>query len=346
MTVRVLVAGLGSIGQRHARNLRLLLGDELVLSALRSRRGGVRVTDEVGATSGSPDHDCDGGVFTDATAALAARPDIVVVATPTRFHVPLALAAVEAGADVLVEKPLSDSDEGVPELIEAARRHAAVVAVGCQLRFSPALLRLRDILAAGSLGRLVTVQVEQGEYLPSWHPYEDYRTSYAARRDLGGGVVLTQIHELDYVRWLFGAPRRLFAVGGRLGELEIDVEDTATILFGHEVDGRPLPVTVHLDYLQRPPRRTCRVVGDRGSVEIDLREPCLVRRDVTGQVVETDDFAGHSRTQLFRDEMAEFLRCCRDRSAPPVGLEDAAATNRIALAVHRSLDTAELQELP
>jgi predicted dehydrogenase len=80
-------------------------------------------------------------------------------------------------------------------------------------------------------------------------------------------------------------------------------------------------------------------------VEIDLRGPCLIRRDALGHVVETDDFAGYPRTQLFRDEMAEFLRCCRERATPPVGLEDAAATNRIALAVHRSLATSALQEL-
>lgn len=345
MTVRVLMVGLGAVGQRHARNLRALLGDELVLSAWRSKSGGTRITDQLTVTDGSPDDDCDGGVFSDLSEALACAPHIVVVATPTRLHVPTARAAIDAGADVFIEKPLSDTDDGVDDLLAVAESSGAVVAIGCQMRFSPALRRLRGILAGGELGRLITVQVEQAEHLPSWHPYEDYRTSYAARRELGGGVVLTQIHELDYVRWLFGAPRRLFAVGGRLGELEIDVEDTATILFQHEVDGRPLPVTVHLDYLQRPSRRTCRVVGDRGTVEIDLRTSCLIRRDTTGCVVESDDFAGYSRTQLFRDEMAEFLRCCRERTAPPTGLQDAAATTRIALAVHRSLATSAMQEL-
>src|SRR5204863_1605636 len=105
------------------------------------------------------------------------------------------------------------------ELIATARSRDAVVAVGCQLRSHPALRRLHDLLAEGVLGRLIAVHVEQGEYLPGWHSYEDYRQSYAARRELGGGVVLTQIHELDYVHWLFGLPQRVFAVGGRLGSL-------------------------------------------------------------------------------------------------------------------------------
>jgi predicted dehydrogenase len=345
VSTRALVVGLGAIGQRHARNLRDLLGDDLVLSALRSGGGGAKVTDQLTVAEGSPDDDCDGGVFYDLDRALEARPDIVVVASPTSTHVDMARAAVEAGADVFIEKPLSDSEKGVHELLEAAERRAAVVAVGCQLRFSPALRRLEELLAANELGSLVTVQVEQGEYLPAWHPYEDYRQSYAARRELGGGVTLTQIHELDYVRWLFGAPRRLFAVGGRFGSLDIDVEDTVSVLLECETYGRPLPVHVHLDYLQQSPRRGCRVVGEAGVVDLDLRAPSLTRRSASGQVLEQENFAGHTRAQLFRDELADFLRCCRERSAPAVGLEDAADTNRLALAILRSMSERTLVEV-
>ena len=101
--------------------------------------------------------------------------------------------------------------------------------------------------------QIVAFKVEDGllwpyrivyEYLPGWHPYEDYRQSYAARRELGGGVVSTQIHELDYVHWLFGLPGRVFAVGGTLGSLDVDVEDTASALFEH-VKVRQLLRRVH-----------------------------------------------------------------------------------------------------
>jgi predicted dehydrogenase len=339
VTTKALVVGLGSIGQRHARNLRALLGDDLVLSALRSGHRDRIVTDGLEGATGDPERDFDGGVFTDLERALAERPDIVLVCNPTRFHVAVARAAVDAGADVFLEKPVSDRLDGVGALAAAARARRAVVAVGCQLRFHPALQRLHAILDSGALGALVKADVEEGEYLPGWHPYEDYRTSYAARRDLGGGVVLTQVHELDYVHWLWGLPRRVFAVGGRLSGLDIDVEDTASMLLEHRSDGRPFPVHVHLDYLQQPPRRRCRVVGTEGSVDVDLLAPTLVHNGAT------ESFPGFDRAQLFVDEMHAFLCAVADRDAPVVGLEHAIGTLQLALAARRSLVSGQVEEL-
>jgi predicted dehydrogenase len=257
----------------------------------------------------------------------------------------VACAAVRAGASVFIETPLSDDVSGVSELKAAAREQEVVVAVGCQLRFHPALARLAQLLDNDVLGRLIAVHVEEGEYLPGWHPYEDYRRSYAARRELGGGVVLTQIHELDYVHWLFGRPERVFAVGGRLGSLDVDVEDTASALLQHRRAGRPLPVHVHIDYLQRPPRRTCRVVGEDGTIAIDLRAPSLTWTDSSGAVVESDEFEGFQRAQMFVDELSDFLDCVRDRRQPAVGLSHAAGTLRLALADRRSIETGTLEEL-
>ncbi|HVM67010.1 MAG TPA: Gfo/Idh/MocA family oxidoreductase [Acidimicrobiales bacterium] len=339
MTTRALVVGLGSIGQRHARNLRALLGSDLVLSALRSSRRDRIVTDGLEGGPGDPERDCDGGVFTDLQRALAERPDIVLVCNPTRFHIEVARAAVDAGADVFLEKPVSDTLDGVAALAAAARSRGAVVAVGCQLRFHPALQRLHAVLDSGALGTLVMAHVEEGEYLPGWHPYEDYRTSYAARRDLGGGVVLTQVHELDYVHWLWGFPRRVFAVGGRLSNLDIDVEDTASMLLEHRAGGRPFPVHVHLDYLQRPPRRRCRVVGTDGSAEVDLLAATFTHSGTT------ESFPAFDRGQLFVDEMRAFLGAVADRRAPVVGLSHAIGTLQVALAARRSLVSGQVEDL-
>jgi predicted dehydrogenase len=345
MTVRALVVGLGAIGQRHARNLRTLLGDELELCALRSTRHATVVTDQLTVGAGHPEDDCNGGVFTDLGKALATGPDVVVVANPTRLHLPVARAAIEAGAAVFVEKPLADELDGVDALVALAAERGVVAGVGCQLRFHPALVRLRELLEKEAVGRLIAVHVEEGEYLPGWHPYEDYRRSYAARRELGGGVVLTQIHELDYVHWLFGLPSRVFAVGGSLSDLGIDVEDTASALLECRAGGRALPVHVHLDYRQQPPRRTCRVTGDRGSIEVDLRTPSLVWTDRDGEVVERNAFPGFARAQLFLDELDAFLEAVRAASLPEVGLAHAAGTLRLALAVRRSLEQGTLEEL-
>jgi predicted dehydrogenase len=345
VTTRALVVGLGAIGQRHARNLRNLLGEDLVLSALRSRRHNTVIADGLVTGQGTPEDDCDGGVFTDLATALHEKPDLVFICTPSNMHIEAAIAAVEAGAAVFIEKPLSSDLEGVDELAASAKSHKAVVAVGCQLRFHPALRRLRELVHGEVVGRLLAVHIEQAEYLPSFHPYEDYRTSYAARRELGGGVIVTQIHEIDYLQWIFGMPDRLFAVGGRLGDLEVNVEDTASALLEVPFRDSTLAVHLHLDYLQRPPRRSCRVVGTAGVIDVDLRAPRLQWIDNDGTVVESDDFPGHDRAQMFVAETESFLQAYRGEHPPEVDLEYAIATLRIAAAIRASLEDHSFQVL-
>ncbi len=300
------------------------------------------MSDQLTATEGDPEADFDAGVFTDLDDALAAGQDLVVVCSPSALHIPTAQAAVDAGCAVFVEKPLSDDLTGVDALVRSAREQRVVAGVGFQMRFHPGLLRLRQLVDDAAVGTIICVQVEQGEYLPGFHPYEDYRGSYAARRELGGGVVLTQIHELDYVHWMFGLPTQVFAIGGRWGSLEIDVEDTSSALMQHRLRGRTVPVHVHLDYLQRPPRRSCRVVGEGGTIELNLRAPSLTVTDTAGAVVECDTFPGYERAQLFIDEMRSFIASVRGERQPEVGLEHAAATMRLALALRRSAETGAL----
>jgi predicted dehydrogenase len=345
VTVRALVVGLGSIGQRHARNLRSILGDELVLCALRSGHARAVVSDRLEADSGDPAADCDGGVFTDLDDALATAPDLVVVANPTSLHTEVASAAVRAGAAVLVEKPIAHELGGLDELTALVATSGAVLSVGFQLRYHPALIVLRDLLADGVLGRLVAVDAMQGEYLPSFHPYEDYRGSYAARADLGGGVVLTQIHEIDYLHWLFGVPDAVYAVGGHTSDLEIDVEDNVSALYSYELAGRPVGIALHLDYLQRQPVRECTVVGEDGQIVVDLREPRLTWTDTDGSIVRAEAYPRFERDQLFVDEMAHFLAAARGEEDVAVDAAHATDTLRIALATRRSIERRTLERL-
>lgn len=344
--LRALIVGLGSIGQRHVRNLRTLLGTDVELLALRSRGrsaviGERAVVDE--RTNVAMLYDI--REVTSLDDAIAAKPDVAFVCNPTRLHLPVARALADAGCHLFIEKPVSDDTEGVAELAEAVRASGVVAVVGCQMRFHPCLQRLHELLAVRAIGRPTSVRIAIGEYMPGWHPYEDYRESYAARRDLGGGVVLTLIHEIDYAYWLFGMPSQLFAVGGRLSDLEIDVEDTASILMECRTDDRAIPVHVAMDFLQRPPMRTCDVVGEHGRIAIDLVANILRRWDDTGVLDETLELPSFERNQLFLDELSHFLSCVRGAAAPLVPLADGIATLRVALAARESIESRHLVSL-
>ncbi len=345
--VKVLMIGLGGVGQRHLRNLKSLLGDRLSPMAYRVRRRFTVVTDQL-TLEENRNIELEFGirVFTDLSEALAEGPEIAFICNPTSLHLDAAIAAAKAGCHLFVEKPLSHSLRGVSTLSRVAKSKRLVIAVGYQMRFHPVVRRIRTLLDQRAIGRIASAELEIGEYLPGWHPYEDYRQMYASRRDLGGGVVLSQIHELDYLYWFWGVPSRVFAMGGQLGALGIDVEDTASVLMEYELEGRRVPVHLHMDYLQRPACRTCKIVGDEGMIVADLRSLSVNLFDRNGALVEANSFQGLERNQLFEDEVREFLECVGGQGAPSVGLEDARQSLRMALLIRKSMDIGRVLRFP
>jgi len=202
--MRFLIAGLGSIGRRHLRNLQALGESDIVL--YRTGRSTLPEEDLTGFAQES-----------DLQRALSVhQPDAVIVANPTALHLDVAIPAAEAGCAILLEKPISHSLDRLDLLENAAARSGSRILMGFQFRFHPSLVRAKELIAAGNIGRVISAHVHFGEYLPAWHPWEDYRLSYAARPDLGGGVVLTQSHALDYLRWLIGDVADVWALTGRL----------------------------------------------------------------------------------------------------------------------------------
>lgn len=344
--MRVLVAGLGGIGQRHVRNLRALLGAGAEIDAYRVRKQSPVLTEGFGVEHGA-NLEATYGLrsFDDLEQALAQRPSAVFVCNPSSLHVGVAMAAAQAGCHLFIEKPLAASWAGVEALADLVERRKLVAVVGYQMRFHPCLQQLRALLLQRRIGSVLAVHAEIGEYLPGWHPYEDYRGLYASRRELGGGVTLAQIHEFDYLYWLFGLPRRVFALGGHGSSLEIDVEDVASILMECVVDGRAVPVHLHQDYLQRPPARSCKVVGERGTIVADFAALTVEVVDGATGAAEAWGFEDFERNRMFLDQLRHFLACVRGEQQPLVPVREGAQSLRMALAARESIETGRTVQL-
>jgi predicted dehydrogenase len=334
--VRVLIAGLGAIGQRHARNLRLVYGADLELHAFRQRRLPHVVTDRLQRDdSRDVERELDVRVFTDLDEALAARPDAVFVCTPSSLHLDVAQRAADAGCHLFIEKPVSHTLDGLARLRDTAASKHLVVLVGCQWRYHPCVRWLRDALRAQRFGTIEQVAFDYAEYLPDWHPYEDYRTSYAARADLGGGVVLTQIHDFDLAWWLFGPFTRVAGTGGHLSSLEIDVEDTVDAVLDRRSGA---PVNVRQTFAARPRRRTITVTGDRDGATVDLLEGRVATESAPWPAIQ---LAPDPRHEMFLDEVRNFRASLEGTARPEVPLEDGIAVLRLALAVKDVLRTGQ-----
>jgi len=298
--MKFLIAGLGSIGRRHLRNLVALGEDDIVL--YRTHRGTLE-DEELAAFP----------VETELTAVLAQRPDAVIVSNPTALHMSVAVPAAQAGCALFLEKPIASSLDDLRVLEEALKNHGNKVFSAYQFRFNPGLRKVKELLEQGAIGQPLTFACHWGEYLPDWHPWEDYRQSYAARRDLGGGVVLTLCHPLDYLRWLFGNVRELCAFTGKLSDLELDVEDTADalLLFDSGAQG-----SLHLDYFRRPKRHDLEISGTDGTLYWDYESSAvrLAQGAQAEQVFPAPE--GFERNQMFLDEMRHFIQVVKGQAEP------------------------------
>ncbi len=344
--MKILMMGLGGIGQRHLRNLRALLGTQAEIIAYDLRRDMPVLTDALKVEEGvSLEEKYELHIFQDLDEALDQKPEAAYICTPSSRHIPMAMQAAEAGCHLFIEKPLSPSLEQVDELIGLVERKGLKAVVGYQMRFHPCLKRLQALLQEKKIGRVLSVRAEVGEYMPGWHTYEDYRHIYASRKDLGGGVILSQIHEFDYLYWLFGLPQKIFTLGGHLSDLEIDVEDTAESLMQCEVEGQILPVTLHQDYLQKPLSRFCEVFGEAGKIRMDLKTLTVSAWDGQGNQFEASSFESFPRNQLFLDETQCFLDMLQGKETPLVDLRAGKQSLRMALAAKESLEMGQIIEL-
>lgn len=320
--MKFMIAGLGSIGRRHLRNLRALGESDILLYRTH--------------LSTLPDEELDGlPISTDLEAALAWQPDAAIISNPTAAHLSTALPAARVGCHLLLEKPISHTLEGTDDLIRIMQTHGKQALVGFQFRFHPVLMQVKALLNSGELGRPLSVHAHWGEYLPGWHPWEDYRNGYAARSDLGGGVVLTLCHPFDYLRWLIGDVTALSATIANTSDLDLGVEDQAevTLNFANGCLG-----TVHLDYYQRPASHWFEIVTTDGIIRWDnsdgAAEIILAERGMREHLVPP---AGFERNHLYLAEMKHFLALVHgNETAPRCTLEDGKQALIIALGVYES----------
>ncbi len=324
--MRLLVIGAGSIGSRHAGNCRG--HGEVALLDCDSERV-QKVAGQLGIE----------GFFREADAWDWA-PDGVIVATPTHLHLEYAGKALENGVKaVLIEKPISHSLDGVDRLVASAEARNAHLFVVANMRFHPAIQAVKANIER--VGQPLFARGHFGNYLPNMRPDVDYRTLYAAHRAQGGGVILDVIHEIDYMSWLFGPVTAVTASAATLSDLEIDVEDYATLMMEHDSGVR---TTLTMDYLQQCKRRGCEIIGSDGILiwESEGKSPerCRVRvyekkDDCWKTLLEQD---GVDASLFYQRQIAEFAAAVEQGSNQ---LADAAQGRRAlqaALSAHQSVE--------
>jgi predicted dehydrogenase len=322
--VKILVVGLGSIARRHIRNLSSI-DSSIQIGVWRQNSRSA----DLGEFSPLVTN-----IFYGAENTCEWQPDAALVTNPAPMHIETGLLLASNGTHLFIEKPLSDTLEGVDELLALCRQRDLVLLIGYPFRFCKSLQVMHRALIEGKIGRPLSIRAEVGQYLPDWRPDSDYRQTVSARRDLGGGAVLELSHELDYVRWLLGEVKSVSAHLARTSDLEIDVEDTAeiTLQFANKAVG-----SIHVDMVQRAATRVCRVVGTEGTLRWDGLSNRVQIFSAASYVWEDLLQANTAdRNDMYKEELSHFIDCILGKAEPMVNGQDGKRVLEIALAAKQS----------
>lgn len=287
----VAVIGAGSIGERHIRNL-WQLGYRNIL-VFRKRNLPFRDIADAKVE-----------VLTDWDKLLQKKPYAAIICTPTSNHLGQAVELTSQGIHTLVEKPLSHSIEDLDNLRKVVSEGKSLLWVGYMMRHHPILKIIKEIISEKKYGNLISIQSRWAEYLPDWHPWEDYRQSYAAKRDMGGGVALTLSHDIDMVNWLSESEVEKSQIYKNYrSQLAVDVESGAEIILQYK---NGITAGVHLNFYEKSKERYLKLVFDNASLSVDFLEATLTTK--TGTEKETQTFPNYERNQLFVDQLEAFMK--------------------------------------
>jgi predicted dehydrogenase len=323
MNKSILIIGTGSIGRRHVKNL-LSLGENSVafVEADNARRAEIEREFSIRG-------------YSDPKIAMQERsPAVVLICTPADSHIALATDALQHGAHIFIEKPISTQLEGIDELAKLAKEKERIGMVACNFRFHPFFNRLKDEIASGELGEPNSVNVVYSYNLREARPHADYRTIYAAKPSLGGGVIFDSgAHVVDYLRALFGAVTNIESTYGNASDLEISTEDYAAISLIFESNVKS---NIKLNYFDAPQHRI-EVLFEKGSCTADLIANTFERKlNAKSEVssLYSDKLSRDQITnQMYIDEIECALNAIRTSNVFPQTILDAKETVRVLLAI-------------
>ncbi len=312
--MRILICGLGSMGRRHYNNLSNspiikvdrgpLAGSPARLDLYAYRTNKSTLKDDFNFKKVFYNFD---------DIREHTHIDGVIISNPTSLHVATASRLKDLMCPFFIEKPLSDTLDGVNMLESHFGDKNIPCMLGYHVLFHPCFLKLEELVCDGTIGEIVSCKAYNGSYLPNWHPWEDYKKSYASNRSLGGGVTLTMIHELNYLTRLFGTPQDYYGMKTEKNTLGIDVDEGMEILLKHDSG---VVSNIHLNFFQQKTERWLKITGTKGTLYWDFWSSEIVVND---KIIEFEESPLELLNKSYLDEICHFLAICSGKlGARPV----------------------------
>ena len=306
----ILFVGLGSIGQRHYRNLKKI-DKKINFFAIRKKRLSPQLDNNNKVIKKKFSTNKNGIKEINFNQINKFKIDLAFVTNPTSLHLETSIKLAKKKINLFLEKPISNSTKGINKLLKLVKKNNLICAVGFQTRYDDLLDKLKKLINSKKLGKVQKCYIEHKHYLPFHHKYENYKISYASRKDLGGGVLLCFSHEFDYANFLFGKPKYIFCYTKKSKNLRINVESSALVIgkFPKNVE-----VIFDLDFLKKKPVRFCNIQLDNGFVKWDLIKNQL-RIERRGKI-KIINSRFKKRNDLFIEQLKQVLKSIRLNQKP------------------------------
>lgn len=326
--MKFLVVGLGSMGKRRVRNIQYLKAGEVIGFDTREDRC-LEAEKKLGIET-----------FTTFEEAMKKDPDALIISTPPHLHIGYALEAIKNDKHVFTEVNTVLPKE-LDKIIALTKNKEIVAAPSCTMRFHPCIKKMKEIVDKNYVGKILALTYHSGEYLPDWHPWEDYRSFYVGSRKTGGGRDQV-VFELDWIRWIIGEVKAVSCFRGKLSKLDIDADDTYQILLNFKNGAL---ASVLIDLIQRFANRYCKMISEEGLIIWDWStrqvEIFTAKDKKLIRYPEREGYKGYLTTieQMYADEINQFVKAIEGKAEYPHSFKDEKKVLEILYAAEKSSQT-------
>lgn len=311
--MRIGIIGYGSIGKRHVKNLIETGFSDIILLREKGRGNDFGLKE-----------------YYDFESFSEVELDFVLVSNPSTLHFRTILPFIERNKNLLVEKPLVYTFEEYYALKKVLSDYKGKGMVSYNMRFHPGIIKVKELLSKGFIGKVYSARHFVGQYLPDWRPGTDYRKGVSALKALGGGVVMELIHEIDLAIYLFGKPAgEIYSIADKISNLETETEDISEILYRSDNN---IIVSIHQDYLNRDYCRYIEIVGEKGTLTCDLKTSFITVKGPEGKML-LEEKAEFERNMMYLGLIKYYTKCLVDNIKPSPSFEEGLESVRVALEV-------------
>ena len=314
--MKIGVIGYGSIGKRHCENLIHLGHTDITLLRMQKNNNELELAETVSIEN-----------------FFKTKYDFIIISTPSSLHFEYLKKIIPENINVLVEKPVVTNEKDSLQLRAMLKYYSGIGMCSYNLRFHPSVIKVVELLRDSVIGKIHFAKFFVGQFLPEWRPSQNYQISYSASKQLGGGVVLDLIHEIDLATFLLGYPKNdISAVVAKISDLVIETEDIAEISY---LSSNDVLVNIHLDYISRKSTRIFTVYGSLGVLECDLLTS-TIRIFRPGKESEEFGVCNFQRNEMYLKMMSYYISCINNHTIPSPSITDGLNSLDLALKIKKN----------